>query len=156
MINIIFGIITAVLAWLDLWCKSYVEEHFPKGEEKPILKDKISIRKVYNEGMAFNLGEKHPKGIRILSGVVCVILGVFSIFEWKNGNCPWKKFATSLMMAGAVSNTYDRLVKKRVTDYFGFRTKWKKFNRITFNLGDMFLFVGSIILLATEIIGNKK
>lgn len=156
MVNIIYGIITAALACLDLWCKSYVEKNISKREEKSVLKDKVSIRKAYNEGMMLNFGDKYSKAIRILSAIVCGILGVFSVLEWKNGISPWKKLGASFALAGAVSNTYDRLAKKHVVDYFGFRTKWKKFNRITFNLGDVCIFLGSMILLAAEIFGSEQ
>lgn len=146
-----FGVITAILAATDLWCKSYVEKNIQKGKEMSVLKQKISIRKVYNKGMALNLGEKHPQAVKILSGIVCGLFGIFSIQEWWKGRCIFRKLAASVVLAGAISNTYDRFVRNQVVDYFGFNTKNKKMSRITFNLGDMYIFVGSIVLLLSEI-----
>lgn len=156
MAKFVYGIVTAALAGTDLCCKSYVEKNVKKGEEKSVLKDKVSIRKVYNEGMAFNLAEKYPNAVKVLSGVVCGVVGIYAVFEWFKGACVWKKIGTSMTLAGAISNTYDRFVRKHVVDYFGFNTKWKKFNRITFNLGDLFIFLGSLIWFAAELFGHKK
>ncbi len=151
-----FILVTAILALLDLWCKSYVEKHVSKGEEQLLLKEKVAVRKVYNKGMALNAGDKHPEVVRNLSGVIAGLLAVYSVYEWTKGGCIWKKLGAAFAFSGAISNTYDRFVRKHVVDYFGFRTKWKKLNRITFNLGDMFIFLGSAILLIAELFGNKK
>lgn len=133
-----------------------MEKHISKGKEKLTLKGKVSIRKVYNEGMALNMGDEHPGLVKTLSSVVCGLLAVYSVCEWLKGDCNWKKFGASFALSGAISNTYDRFARKHVVDYFGFRTKWKKLNRITFNLGDMFIFLGSAILLAAELFGKKR
>lgn len=151
-----FGFITAVLAGSDLWCKHYVERNIRKGEERAILEGKVFLRKVHNKGMAFNLGDKYPKAVRILSGIVCGTAFIYSIVVWAKEQCLWKKLGVALALAGAVSNTYDRFVRKYVVDYFGFKTKWEKFNQITFNLADVFLFLGSVILVVAELSGKKK
>lgn len=151
-----FGTITAILAAADLWCKSYVEKNLQKGKERLVFKKKISIRKVYNKGMAFNVGEKFPKIVKYLSGIVCGLSGVFSVQEWLKGCCIFRKLAASFVLAGAISNTYDRFTRNQVVDYFGFNTKNKKIRNITFNLGDMFIFTGSIVLFVTEIFGTTK
>lgn len=149
-------ILTAVLSGIDLWCKSYVEKNFQKGRGKEILNGKIILRKVHNEGMAFNIGEEYPHVVKWLSGIMCGILSMYSAFVWIQSKSSWKKIGTSLVLAGAISNTYDRFVRKYVVDYFGFKTKWEKFGRITFNLGDIFIFLGGIVMFFVEIIGSKK
>lgn len=151
-----FGFITAALAGSDLWCKHYVEDNIRKGEGRAILKGRVSLRKVHNKGMAFNLGDKYPKTVRILSGIVCGIVSIYSIVVWAKEQCLWKMLGVALILAGAVSNTYDRFVRKYVVDYFGFKTKWEKFNQITFNLADVFLIWGSVILVVVELLGKKK
>lgn len=151
MKNLLFGILTAALATMDLRCKSYVEEELHKGEEREILRDKVVLRKVHNKGFAFHKGDKYPYTVRLVSGIVCGIVGIYSMLTWKKSRSFGKKIGVSLAFAGALSNTYDRLVRKHVVDYLGFRTKWKKFNQITFNLGDLFIFLGSIILLMAEL-----
>ncbi len=70
----------------------------------------------------------------------------------------------TLVSAGAASNLFDRLAMGRVVDYIGFRTdvrdesdkesKGKKFlGKITANLGDVYLVLGSVLVMAGEILG---
>lgn len=156
MSKLLYGIITAGFCGTDLWCKSRVEKELSKGEEREICQNKVVLRRVHNKGMVLNFGEQHPEIVRVLSGIVCGMIGVFSIHEWFRGQCVWRKLGAAFTLAGAVSNTYDRFARKYVVDYFGFKTKWKKFSQITFNLGDMFIFLGSILLLITELFGKRK
>lgn len=148
--------ITTVLTGIDLWCKQKIEENFHAKEEKAILKEKVILRKVHNKGMAFNFAQEHPEKVKVVSGIACGLVGIFSVFIWIKETCPWKKLGASLAFAGAISNTYDRFVRGHVVDYFSFRSKWKKLARLTFNLGDIFLLLGSLILTAAELYRNKK
>ena len=156
MKNIFFAMVTAALAGSDLWCKSYVEEHFEQIEKKECCGGKVQIRKCHNKGMAMSVGEKKPEIVRILTIVSGILAGIYSVSVWCRETCPWKKLGASFLLAGAIGNTYDRIVRKYVVDYFGFKTKWKKLNRLTFNLADMFLFVGSGLLLVAEFVGCMK
>lgn len=154
--NILFGLVTAALAGTDLWCKKYVEEHFTPSDEKQICNEKIVFRKRHNKGFAMNLGEEKPEMVRTVSGVVGALTGIYGILIWLKEVCPWKKLGASMVLAGAISNTYDRIKRKYVVDYFGFKTKWEKLNRITFNLADMFIFVGSGLLIVAEVLGGIR
>ena len=156
MIALVLVTSLVFLCGVDLWCKAYIEKHFKSGEEQKILGGKICVRKVHNEGIAFNIGDKRPQTVRAASGIVCVILGVYyAALLRRPGNLMQKKGMT-WVLAGAFSNLYDRFVRKYVVDYFGFQTKWKKVSDITFNLGDMFIFAGTIVLLIAELCGKKK
>lgn len=62
----------------------------------------------------------------------------------------------TIFMGGALSNVYDRVVRKKVVDYFGFKTKWKKFSNITFNLGDLFIFAGTLLYMVTAMFHRRK
>lgn len=146
----------ALLCGLDLWCKYYIEKHFTDKEEREICGGKICLRKVHNKGMALNIGEKKPQVIRVISGIICMLISVnYVLLLGKNGKL-LKKTGMMWILAGAFSNCYDRFVRKYVVDYFGFRTKWEKMSRITYNLGDIFLFLGSFLYLMAELFGGKR
>lgn len=51
------------------------------------------------------------------------------------------------MTAGAWSNTFDRWIRGYVIDYVGFKTKWEKITRITYNLGDFFPAAGAVLMM---------
>ena len=54
MRHIFYGMVTALLAWFDLYVKRFVEKEVKDGEEELVFKDKVVIRKVYNRGFALN------------------------------------------------------------------------------------------------------
>lgn len=143
MIVFCFSIIIGV-ALSDLWMKKQVEKKIKRGEEIPVCKERIIFRHVHNEGMALNLGDKHPKVVRCLSFFLTCMVGVYTLCLFGRNKKGLEKISLSLLIAGAISNLYDRMKRKYVVDYIGFQTKWKKFTNITFNIGDFSIFVGAI------------
>ena len=155
MRRVFYGIITALLAGVDLYVKQFVEKEVTDGEEELVCKDKVVIRKVYNKGFAFHTLEEKSSTVKWISLGVCGMIAGYVLRVWKTSSCIIKNTAAALVLAGGISNTYERVKKSYVVDYFGFRTKNKKFNRVTFNLGDMFIFLGGIVLMIAELIKEK-
>lgn len=67
-----------------------------------------------------------------------------------------EKFALSLCLAGAISNVSDRFIRGQVVDYF--TINYKRLKRVVFNLADIFIFLGSAILIVASFFkdGNLK
>ena len=63
-----------------------------------------------------------------------------------------RKLGMTFVSAGAASNLFDRLARGKVVDYIGLRTKKKHIGRITANLGDIYLAMGSVLVMAGEIL----
>lgn len=153
MKSILWGIFTGALVFSDLKCKSYVENNYEKIQKKEICLGKVEVRRVHNKGMMLNKGEKYPETVRLASMLACMIAGIQAIVEWERGRSALKKLGVALTFAGAISNTYDRLRRKYVVDYFAFKSKDPSINRVTFNLADMFIFIGSILLIVATLFG---
>ena len=83
MLAVILTLLIGTLCGIDLYLKSYIETHYKEGEEKKILGDTISVRKVHNKGMALNKGEEHPKRVRMLSGIVTALLVLYYVFLFR-------------------------------------------------------------------------
>ena len=145
-----YGGIASLLAWFDLFCKKFVEQEVKPGEEIDECDGKVIIRHVHNRGFAMNMAEDKPQLVKGLSMISLGSIIAYVILIWKNSKCLCEKLAASFVLAGGISNIHERFKKGYVVDYLGFKTKWKKFNRITFNLGDMFIFLGGIILIIKE------
>lgn len=152
---LIYSGISALLAWFDLYVKKFVEKEVELGEEQEECNGRIVIRHVHNCGFAFNLSEKNPKLVKVLSAVSISGITGYVLSIWSKKSCVCEKLAASLVLAGGISNIYERFKKGYVVDYFGFKTKWEKFNKITFNLGDMFIFIGGIVLIWKDIKGKR-
>ena len=65
-----------------------------------------------------------------------------------------EKLALTLTLAGGVSNVYDRMVRGYVGDYFSIR--WKGLKKVVFNLGDLFVFTGAILVAALGFLKSMK
>lgn len=153
---ILWGLVTCLLASVDLHCKTYMENNYDKLKRKEICDGRIELRKVHNKGMAMGAGENYPETTRLASGLVCLTTCLRAIPVWSRNRGFWKKLAVALTVAGALSNTYDRFVRRYVVDYFGFKTRYKRLNRVTFNLADIFIFIGSGMLLIADLFGRDK
>lgn len=66
------------------------------------------------------------------------------------------KLGTSLMLGGAVGNTYDRFKRGYVVDYLSLKTKNRKLSDITFNLSDLALFAGAVLTVWSSLFGKKR
>lgn len=152
----ILTILIGILCGVDLWLKSYMETHLQQGEERKVFGGKIALRRVHNRGMAMNRGETHPRVVKFLSASVTIVLVIYYLFLLRKKEDWFCKTGVALAIAGGISNSYDRFVRKYVVDYFGVCTKWKKLEKITFNLGDLFIFLGGIFLILSEFFREKR
>ena len=62
----------------------------------------------------------------------------------------------TLVSAGAVSNLYDRLFRRKVIDYIGFRNKREYFSKLTANLADVYLTAGAVLCGLSEMAYKRK
>lgn len=152
---ILFGM-SGVICLVDLWIKQFAESNLKKGEEKEVLQGRVLLRRVHNEGFIFNTLDDYPQFVHLASAGVGVILLVYQLFLLLRKGNLIKKIGVSFMAGGGWSNIYDRLVRKYVVDYFGFQTKWKKLTDITFNLGDLFIFLGSFLVVVNLLFRKNK
>lgn len=156
MLVFILGLVPALIL-LDQMIKTYVENNVAKGSEKKVCGGRILIRKVYNKGMCLNAFQKYLDMVRCVSVAATALLTICNL-----GSVIFQKrrvlmnTGLGLMTAGAWSNTLDRCFRKYVIDYFGFETKKEKLRKITYNLGDMFLFAGGILVMLAAIFHKKK
>jgi len=130
-----------------------VEKRIEKEERKEICNGKIIVRKYYNKGAALNFMEKSPNVLRTVCGGMILMLGIIWYLLLRNKKNPAVLLGISMILGGGASNLYDRITKGHVVDYFSFRTPWERVNRVVFNISDMFIFLGSILIV---IFGSKK
>lgn len=148
-----YASIVAVLFAGDFFLKQQVDKRIEKEERKEICNGKIVVRKYYNKGAALNLMEKSPKVLRTVCGGMILLLGIIWYLLLRNKKNPGILLGISMILGGGASNLCDRITKGHVVDYFSFQTPWERLNRVVFNLSDMFIFLGSILIV---IFGNKK
>ena len=99
----------------------------------------------HNKGAFLNAGQKKRPVVVTLSVLLTIgTAAVFALSLGTRGNGMFKA-GLSMLLGGAFSNTYDRLKRKYVVDYFSFPVKWKWFSRIVFNLSDFGIIIGALV-----------
>ncbi|MCI6553332.1 MAG: signal peptidase II [Lachnospiraceae bacterium] len=130
----------------DFFIKDCMEKRLKEGEIISKLGGAVRLRKYHNRGAFLNAGEKRRQTVALLSVLLTAVLtGVFVITLGTRGNTLLKT-GLSLLLGGAFSNTYDRLKKKYVMDYFSFGGRWSGLSRVVFNLSDFGIIIGALIV----------
>ncbi len=143
---LVYMALAAGIFLLDLVLKNYIEAHKEAGKEEKLAKGALLIRKYHNRGAFLNAGEKVNPLVRVLSLVLTV--GVALLFLVSSGKNRRRMFGLSLLLGGACSNTYDRMKRGYVVDYFSFGVRWKWLRRIVFNISDFCILAGALLAIA--------
>lgn len=152
-----FGFLTlgTTLLFTDQACKGKIEEQkydeFPQELEGS--KGMIRLHKNHNAGFCLGLfkGSKAVETVPLylnsgLAGIWLYLMGMKGrVLE---------KLAVTLVLAGGISNLYDRMKRGYVVDYFSIQ--WKFLKKLVFNLGDIFIFLGSGMMLAAGLADAMK
>jgi len=141
----------------DLWIKNRIEERIPEtgsGEAgtdttlKSIMGGRILVRRYHNQGAILNLGRKCRLLVTALSVALSVLMTAVFIFSLGQRGNRLLRLGLSILLGGAFSNTYDRLKRQYVVDYFSFGVKWKPLRNIVFNLSDFCIIIGAMLMTA--------
>lgn len=160
-----------IMTLMSLWAAdSLIKYRIEKKDyvgEKPLAGGKIVVKRYHNRGAMLNIGDKNQYFIALLSLVFSAfVTGIFVATLGRKGK-GLLKTGLALILGGAYSNTYDRLRRKYVVDYFSVRLAdaEKCSNRllgklngwlgsIVFNLGDFGIIIGAMLLTVSGM-GSK-
>ena len=146
-----FYILLLILIIFGEWkLKNYIEATYDFKKQCPILKNHILIRKYHNQGAFLNMMEKKQKLLHMISIIFTLVISMFFLFTLFHKGNHILKTGLTLLLGGAFSNTYDRLSRNYVIDYFSFCSPLKKFNRIVFNLSDFCIIIGAFITVLSS------
>lgn len=142
----IYIIVIGCIFVCEWFLKNMAEAWGKEKERRELLSGKLYLTKYHNEGAFLNFGEKKRKLVAFVSlglTMVCLVFFILSFFRKGSGLL---KAGLSLLLGGAFSNTYDRLRRKYVVDYFGFRFRhFPKLSKVVFNLSDFFIVIGAMM-----------
>ena len=144
---IYIGIMVAIVA-VEAVIKQVREQNGSFGEHKPILAGKLYLTKYHNRGAFLNLGQKRPEFVRGLSAGLCLACTLLFILTLGTKGKRLLKAGLSVLLGGAFSNTYDRMVRGYVVDYFGFCIGNERFKNIVFNISDFCIMIGAAVCVA--------
>lgn len=144
---IYIGIMVAIVA-VEAVIKQVREQNGSFGEHKPILAGKLYLTKYHNRGAFLNLGQKRPEFVKGLSAGLCLACTLLFILTLGTKGKRLLKAGLSVLLGGAFSNTYDRMVRGYVVDYFGFCIGNERFKNIVFNISDFCIMIGAAVCVA--------
>lgn len=139
-------VLAILIGGMDLLIKRHMEHReLPADGKQPILGGKILLRRSYNRGAAFHIGEKKSVWVAVLSVLLTIATAVCLIVSLGQKRNPLLAAGLTLLLGGAFSNTYDRLKRKYVVDYFSFGVRCRWLQNIVFNLADFCIIIGALL-----------
>ena len=139
---------------IDRFSKIYVIYLDKKYIGSEIFSSKfLNISLIWNEGIAFGLFSFNNKIFyNILTIIILIIILVIFFMTTKSNG--FKKYSLLMILGGALGNVFDRLHYKAVPDFLDLHVG--NFHWFIFNVSDIFITLGVLILIYLEIIDKKE
>jgi len=144
--------ITILTFSLDRISKSKIIEHQLENS-KIYINDFLNLDLVWNTGIGFGLLSFNSS---IIYNLITTLIGLVIIFliYLLVKSVFVEKIIFSVILGGALGNFYDRLTYYAVPDFIDLH--YRNFHWFTFNMADIFITVGIIMLLAKELFIYEK
>ena len=113
----------------------------------------LNIHLIWNEGIAFGLFSFNENYLYNLLTFLIFIVIIFIIFMIRKSD-PVRKYALLFVLGGALGNFFDRIIYKAVPDFIDFHVG--NFHWFIFNVSDIFITLGIILMIFIEIINKPK
>lgn len=138
----------AIAVFITDWLiKNHIERTKSEGETEAVCGGRIILHKYHNRGAFLNAGERKRGLIAALSLGLTLGATVFFLATFTFRGSALLKCGLALLLGGAYSNTYDRLIRKYVVDYVSFPVKNKKIRNIVFNISDFCIMIGALLIV---------
>ena len=140
--NYLLGSTAAFLC--DYAAKEKVEKTYDEKKQKELFHGKVQIEKYHNRGAALNALAKRPELMKKLhAGVWFTVAGYLVCLNRHREHA-------GILLAGGLNNLLDRYRRGYVVDYIRLKTPNKRLNKLVFNLSDIYVLVGAVILFITS------
>ena len=139
---------------IDRISKIYVINLDKKFSGSEIFTSKyLNISLIWNEGIAFGLFSFGEDNLyNFLTFVIILIISIIFLMTIRSSGI--KKFALMMILGGAIGNVFDRIFYKAVPDFIDFHVE--NFHWFIFNIADVFISLGVLILILFELIGSRR
>ena len=150
--NLCSLVIVIVAFLLDRITKIKIISHQNSNNEI-YVNDYLNLELVWNTGIGFGLFNMEANFLYHLISLLILIIIFFIIFIIiKSSNI--EKFFYSMILGGAFGNFYDRVSYYAVPDFIDIH--YNNFHWFTFNIADIFISVGIILILTRELIKTNE
>ncbi len=152
--NLFYLLLIIFIFFLDRISKYLILDFFHKGNENEvIITSFLSLNLLWNDGIAFGLFQfKDSIFYNSVTILICIVLSIVSWLAIKSNGLD--KICYLIIIGGGLGNTFDRLYYGSVIDFIDFN--YKNFHWFIFNVADIFITTGVLILIFSEILKKKK
>ena len=146
--------IVALIYFLDRFTKVYVIQLDRNNLGSDIFNSAyLNIILIWNKGIAFGLLSFSESYLyNIISLIIAIIIIVLVIMSLKSQG--FKRYCLLLFVGGALGNLHYRFFFNAVPDFIDFHIG--NFHWFIFNVADIFITVGVISMIISELINNNK
>jgi len=139
---------------IDRITKIYVIGVNSKNSYEDLYSSKfLNINLIWNEGIAFGLFSFDQNNLyNLLTLIISIIIIV--ILKMIINSYGIKKYGLMIIFGGALGNLFDRIFYKAVPDFIDFHIG--EFHWFVFNVADIFITIGVIIMILYELILNNQ
>ena len=152
--NFFFDLVLILsIFFLDRISKIYVINFAQNNFNNNIYNSEyLDLTLIWNEGIAFGLMSfENNLYYNILTFIIIIITIIVLIIGLKNTGL--KRYSLLSIFAGSLGNLYDRLFYNAVPDFIDFHIN--NFHWFIFNVADIFISIGVIIMIMTEFFVKK-
>jgi len=148
-----FFIVIFIFAF-DRISKLYILNLIEKDELVNIyINQFLNFHMIWNTGIGFGLFSSESHFYYNLITFLIILINIIilvMIFKYKN----YKSFLLLMILGGSLGNLFDRFYYKAVPDFIDLH--YNSFHWFIFNVADIFITLGVIILIFVELLLNKK
>tara|TARA_B100000989_G_C19491676_1_gene450102 strand:- start:595 stop:1101 length:507 start_codon:yes stop_codon:yes gene_type:complete len=149
--NIYYFTIIIIIFCIDRYSKLNIINNF--SDRKHFVNDFINLDLIWNSGIGFGLLSSEISivynSITAIISLVIIVLFYLMIISQR-----LDKLIFSIIIGGALGNLYDRAIFNAVPDFLDLH--FNNFHWFTFNLADIFITVGIILLLFKKDVLKKN
>tara|TARA_B100001029_G_C15044149_1_gene445837 strand:+ start:31 stop:528 length:498 start_codon:yes stop_codon:yes gene_type:complete len=150
--NFFSMILVLVIFFLDRFTKVKILEHNLDGSTL-FINDYLNYTLVWNTGIGFGLFSLDANIFyHLITFLIFLILLILIYLIFKSNLID--KILFSLILGGALGNFYDRVIYFAVPDFID--VHYNEYHWFTFNIADIFISIGIILLLTKDLILQKK
>ena len=153
--NLIIFFSVALIFLIDRISKILVISKSEKLNQNEIFSTKfINFHLIWNEGIAFGLLSFSNSSTYQIMTLFILLVILILIFYMLKTDMVYEKIGFILIIGGAIGNLFDRFFYSAVPDFIDLHIN--NFHWFIFNIADIFITIGVLWLILTEINFKKK
>ena len=153
--NLIIFFSVALIFLIDRISKILVISKSEKLNQNEIFSTKfINFHLIWNEGIAFGLLSFSNSSTYQIMTLFILLVILILIFYMLKTDMVYEKIGFILIIGGAIGNLFDRFFYSAVPDFIDLHIN--NFHWFIFNIADIFITIGVLLLILTEINFKKK